>query len=284
MYRQDRQISLDFHMHTPKAFTWFGAKRKLSQFILPLIPPNHRVYCEPYCGSAAILLAKPKVEIEIANDLNGNVINFFRTLRDDGERLVEMLRLTPYAKDELQLARQTTGGSDLERARRFAVQSCQAFFPGRAALRSGIQKDDGQAWKYYVDRLAELIDRLRDVTFENDDACKFIQRTDSPDTVFYVDPPYPDETRTNTRTYMVGDRENHERLAATLSAIKGRFLISSYDGGPYDSWFKDCRKVLNKEMASTAFRSPDGTPKRLVREVVYCNFDPPTHPRDLFDT
>ena len=107
------------------ALNWYGGKFAQLQWLLPMLPQCHH-YCEPFAGSFAVLLNRAPSAVETANDLDSDVITFFRVLRDDGDRLVEALRLTPFSREEFQqsLAIDPTL-PDLERARRFFVRARQ---------------------------------------------------------------------------------------------------------------------------------------------------------------
>ena len=108
------------------AFGWYGGKYSHLDWLLPLLPPVHH-YCEPFGGSAAVLINRLPSPVETYNDIDGEVVNFFRVLRDQKERLVEAIGLTPFSREEFELALQepTDGLTDLERARRFFVRARQ---------------------------------------------------------------------------------------------------------------------------------------------------------------
>jgi len=119
-------------------FPYYGAKGRLASQIVDLLP-RHRVYVEPFAGSAAVLFAKPAAPVEVVNDLDRNVVTFFRVLRDTPDELIRALRFTPYARDEFAAADLAEDGiTDLERARRFFVERRRATtLPGPVAARAG---------------------------------------------------------------------------------------------------------------------------------------------------
>src|SRR5205807_962099 len=108
------------------AFGWYGGKYSHLDWILPLLPPCHH-YCEPFGGSAAVLLNRPPAAVETYNDLDGEVVNFFRILREQKDQLVEAIGLTPFSREEFFYACSTPDGpiSNFERARRFFIRARQ---------------------------------------------------------------------------------------------------------------------------------------------------------------
>jgi DNA adenine methylase len=112
--------------HHRPCFPYLGSKVRLAPWIVSHMPP-HRAYVEPFAGTAAVLLAKPRATHEVLNDRDGNVVTFFRVLRDHPEDLLRVCTLTPYARDEFEAARLDEDLDDLERARRFWVRTTQSF-------------------------------------------------------------------------------------------------------------------------------------------------------------
>ena len=223
------------------AFGWYGGKFSHLDWLLPLLP-EARHYCEPYGGSAAVLLNRAPSPVETYNDLDGDVVNFFRVLREQKEQLIEAIGLTPFSKEELTIAcsESTDALNDLERARRFFVRArqvrtglAQTASPGRWAhckltSRAGMAGAVSR-WLGSVEGLAEIAQRLLRVQIENAPAREVIQRYDSPDTLFYLDPPYPHESRGDSKAYgyEMTDAE-HEELAESLRNAKGKIALSSY--------------------------------------------------------
>ena len=109
------------------AFGWYGGKFSHLDWLLPLLPKCHH-YCEPFAGSAAVLLNREPSPVETYNDLDGEVVNFFRVLRDERDALIQAIGLTPFSREEHYLALRTNGASvtSLEQARQFYVRARQA--------------------------------------------------------------------------------------------------------------------------------------------------------------
>ena len=102
-------------------FGYYGAKQRIASHIVNFLPPHH-AWVEAFCGSAAITLAKKPAPIEVINDLDGQVVNLFKQLRENRDALCEAVSLTPYAREEFEHARSDNSDEDpLEKARKFLV-------------------------------------------------------------------------------------------------------------------------------------------------------------------
>jgi DNA adenine methylase len=223
------------------AFGWYGGKYSHLDWLLPLLPLAHH-YCEPFGGSAAVFLNREPSPVETYNDIDGEVVNFFRVLRDQKEALIEAIGLTPFSREEFQLAIDKSGSniSDLERARRFYVRArqvrtglAQTASNGRWAncrntSRAGMSGAVSR-WLGAVDDLPAIAERLLRAQIENDEAIAVIQRYDSEETLFYCDPPYPHESRGDSKAYSFEmTNEQHEKLAILLRSVKGKVAFSTY--------------------------------------------------------
>jgi DNA adenine methylase len=237
------------------AFGWYGGKFSHLEWLLPLLPKSHH-YCEPFAGSAAVLLNREASPVETYNDMDGEVANFFRVLRDDSESLQRAIALTPFSREEFHLAVESSlaGISPLERARRFYVRARQARTGlaqtatlGRWAnckntSRAGMSGVVSR-WLGGVEALPEIASRLLRVQIENRPAMDVIRLYDSPETLFYCDPPYLHETRGDAKAYgfeMTSDA--HRELARLLSSARGKVAISGYRCDPMDEWYQGWRR------------------------------------------
>lgn len=259
-------------------FPYYGSKGRLASRIADLMP-RHRVYVEPFAGSAAVLCAKAPAPVEVINDLDHNVITFFRVLRTCEADLVRALRLTPYSREEYaaaDLADETI--DDLERARRFFVRATQghnaAGSGGRAGWSNGIRAKhtDATATVNLVERLFALADRLRTVVVEHRDAFEVIAAHDAPDTVFYLDPPYLSGTRQSGRDYAhEADTEAfHRDLAAALADVRGIVLLSGYPSALYEALYSGWdRMEVSVHRATTNTRGRTGVERGT--EIIWCN-------------
>jgi DNA adenine methylase len=241
-------------------FPYYGSKARLAPWIVSLMP-QHRVYVEPFAGSAAVLLAKRPSSHEVLNDIDGNVVTFFRVLRDREAELARALKLTPYARDEYRSAVLDEPLDDVERARRFFVRCIQSFNaggPGSAvgwsipevrAKAAGGTNRPALRFANAVDHLAAVAARLRQAVIEHRDALDVIRTYDVPDAVLYVDPPYLAGTRASAGDYAhdTSAPDEHRDLAAVLNMCAGTVLLSGYESplyvDLYPGWHRAERRV-----------------------------------------
>ncbi len=265
------------------AFGWYGGKFSHLDWLLPLLPTCEH-YCEPYGGSGAVLLNRAPSPIETYNDIDGEVCNFFRVLRDQKERLVEVIGLTPFSREEFSIACALNPNVEsLERARRFYVRArqvrtglAQTASIGRWAnckltSRAGMSGVVSR-WLGAVKALPEIADRLLRVQIENRPAPEVIRLYDSPETLFYCDPPYVHETRGDSKAYGYEMSNNdHRELAEVLSEVQGMVAFSNYDCKLMDDLYPSSkwRKIVGEERTNHATKG-----KRV--EVLWVNYDPET--------
>lgn len=262
-------------------FAYYGGKARMAPWIASLLPA-HEVYVEPFAGSAAVLFAKTPARHEVMNDIDGDVVNFFRVLRSRPDELEVACRLTPYAREEFAAARLDEDVDDLERARRWWVRSTQSF--GQVA-------NDQTGWSIslaqtrdrphqLVDRVAQLAavaERLAPVFIENDDALSIIERYDRPDAALYVDCPYLDVTRTalagrgraRNYTHEFATEAQHRALAGVLADCAGAVLLSGYPSALYDDLYGDWWSV-SRGTRKTSGAGRVGCRDRAV-EVIWSN-------------
>jgi DNA adenine methylase len=262
------------------AFGWYGGKYSHLDWLLPLLP-EAKHYCEPFGGSAAVLINRDPAPIETYNDLDGEVSNFFRVLRDQKGDLIEAIGLTPFSREEFELALTIPSQSltDLERARRFYVLARQVRTGLAQTASSGrwahcrLTSRAGMAgavsrWLGSVETLPEIAQRLLRVQIEHAPAIEVIKRFDSEETLFYCDPPYVHQSRGDSKAYkyeMTDD--DHRSLADTLQRVKGKVAISGYDGALMRKFYKDwyCTEAPVKKVHSV---------KKLRQEILWTNYDP----------
>jgi len=262
------------------AFGYYGGKFSHLDFILPLLPTRYAHFCEPFGGSAAVLINRPPAPAETYNDLDSEVVNFFRCIRDEGDELVRLISLTPFSREELVKACTPEPGlTPLERARRFFVRARQTrtglaqtssegrwahcVLTSRAGMAGAVSR-----WLGSIDGLPEIVQRLQRVQIENAPAIEVIRRYDSPDTLFYCDPPYPHEARGDVKSYgfEMTDRE-HAELAEVLRAVRGAVAVSGYRCPLMDRLYEGWRRV---DAATRLCNSSKGE----RTESVWLNYDP----------
>lgn len=250
---------------TRRLVRYHGGKWLLAPWIIGHFPA-HRVYVEPFGGGGSVLLRKARSYGEVYNDLDGEIVNLFRVVRDRGEELREALKLTPYARDEYRESFEMSG-DPLEQARRTLIRSFMGF--GSNALcreiKSGFRSNSNRSgttpahdWANYPDALDALIERLRGVVIENRNALEIMVRHDGPGTLHYCDPPYVHETRTQVSHGHHGynhemTNEQHAEMAETLRALDGMVVVSGYACPLYDEeLFPTWRRVERPALADGA--------------------------------
>lgn len=261
------------------AFGWYGGKFSHLDWLLPLLPEATH-YCEPFGGSAAVLLNREPAPIETYNDIDGEVVNFFKVLRSEKDALIEAIGLTPFSREEFERAinEPLPGLTDLERARRFYIRARQVRTGLAQTASSGrwahcrLTSRAGMAgavsrWLGAVEALPEIAQRLLRVQIEHDSAINVIQRYDSPETLFYCDPPYPHDSRGDTKAYKYEmSNEAHYRLAEVLRQVQGKVALSSYHSPLMDELYGDW----------TSIEAPARTIHSIKQErieVLWINYD-----------
>lgn len=244
---------------------WFGGKWLLAPWIIGHFPA-HRVYDEPFGGGGSVLLRKPRAYAEVYNDLDGEVVNLFRVLRSDqAARLIEKLRLTPFARAEWEASYEACD-EPVEQARRLCVRSFMGYGANGHNLAAstgfrGSSNHTGRAtvaveWRGYPDALAEAVERLRGVVIENRNAHLVMERHDGPHTLHYVDPPYLWDTRgrfSAQRRYVHElDVPGHAELLGFLRGLAGMVALSGYPHPMYDQALSDWRRVERPALADGA--------------------------------
>lgn len=247
---------------------YHGGKWKLAPWIIGHFP-RHVVYCEPFGGGASVLLQKDRVKAEVYNDLDGEIVNLFRVVRDRGHELARLIELTPFARDEFDGAFDPSP-DPVEQARRTVLRSLAGFGSTMTARnndgsleRTGFRCSSrrsgttpAQDWRNYPGKLPALIERLRGVVIENRDAAECMRQHDSETTLHYVDPPYVHDTRGKKRSgrgyaHELQDGE-HAALAEQLRALRGFVVVSGYRCDLYDELYRGWRRIDRNSMADGA--------------------------------
>jgi DNA adenine methylase len=246
---------------------WHGGKWLLAPWIIGHFP-KHRVYVEPFGGAASVLIRKPRSYAEVYNDLDDDVVNLFRVLRDSSQapRLTHQLYYTPFARAEFDEAYGPTE-DPVERARRLIIRSFMGFGSDghNGARPTGFRANSNRSgttpahdWANYGDALCEIILRLQGVVVEHRPACEVMERHDSEETLHFLDPPYIWETRSTAKN---SSRKNyrhemsnveHEKLLTYCRRLRGMVVISGYPHPLYDQALSDWHRVERAALADGA--------------------------------
>ncbi len=262
-------------------FAYYGGKTTLAPRIAELLPP-HEHYVEPFAGSLAVLLAKKPSRAETVNDLDGDLMTFWRVLRDQPEELERVCALTPHSRAELALAASLDVEDEVERARRVFVRLTQSrshsmkqtgWWYGRNPL--GRHQTHLESVRGFAARLPTVAGRLASVTLESRDALGVMRDYGTePTACLYVDPPYLGETRaTNYRVEMLAG-DAHVALADALNECKASVVLSGYDSPLYAELFDGWHR-MNLQGATTLSGDTDRV------EVLWSNV--PLAEPSLFD-
>ncbi len=272
-------------------FKWVGGKSRLRKQIISILP-SHTCYVEPFAGAAWVLFAKPPSPVEVLNDKDQDLINFFRVVKEKPEQLIASFEWELVSRAEFERLAQLDLSqlTDIQRAHRFYYLIMAGWGGELHYPRFQTSITDGGhgnrlfgALQTLRERLMPVYDRLRTVIIENLDWQECIDRYDRPGAVMYIDPPYPD----NGCNYVhnMREKEDHEILAARLKKAKCQWVLSSYDTEFIHSLFEGHfislvqsasgmmtqkngnTRVTNKEVLITNFQPPNIQPATVVREV-----------------
>jgi len=254
---------------------WHGGKF----FQVPQITKEfaeHRIYGEPFGGGASVLLNKPPVDVEAYNDLDLRITRLFRVLRDDGNPLIRLLRLTPYSQIEFAgAADYPVDASDVEKARCDYVRWRQSFggqgksWSCTTTRARGGMAGDVNAWHTSIKQLPRVMRRLKQVQILCEPAVDFIRRFDHPEALFYCDPTYVHSTRTSKSVYGVEmTDQDHRELADVLNRCRAKVVISGYPSPLYQELYAEWKTVEFDAVKHSA----GGKSKARAKECLWKNY------------
>lgn len=210
--------------------------------------PPHDTYLEPFAGSLAMLFQKEPATKETVNDLDGRVVNLFRVIRDQPEQLERLVDLTPFSREEYENS-YTVNPDPLEDARLFLIRCWMAIgaktsdITGWRSCIAPNSPDTPKQWSSIPGRIRPIMERLKSVQIENQDAIKLIDRYNRPYVFIYADPPYPLSTRSNRHYANEMTDPDHEELLDILKQHVGPVWLSSYENDLYNNtlhgWHKE---------------------------------------------
>ena len=260
-------------MKTP--ITYYGGKQSMLPIILPMIP-EHNLYCEPFFGGGAVFFAKEPSKIEVINDTNREVVNFYRTVQNDFVSLEKEIKISLHSRDLHRKAKVIYNNpdmfSELKRAWAFWLLANQSYSSdlnggwsydnqtGKSAKRAA-NKHDGFTEDYAI--------RLQGAQIECCDAIRIINSRDEQDAFFYLDPPYYNANMGHYDGYTI---EDFELLLKTLSRIEGKFLLSSYPSDILSGYIKQ-NDWHSKEIAGGVNTHARAAKRKAKVEVLTANYE-----------
>ncbi|MDP8207408.1 MAG: DNA adenine methylase [Candidatus Electryonea clarkiae] len=242
-------------------FGYFGAKLRIVSKLVELLPP-HNAWVEAFCGSAALTLAKRAAPIEIINDLDNQVVNLFKQLRENHDELCRSIALTPYSRAEFYKSREFDESLDsLEKARRFlictmmTVNATYGKNNGGFSFSHSYSRNGKEArvsrWYNLPDRISKVVERLRNIRIENRDARELVDMfSKRPATLIYLDPPYFTK-RQHKYVIDANDENFHRELLSICCKSKSMIIISGYNNDLYNSILLDKGWVSDSVQTST---------------------------------
>lgn len=254
--------------------TYYGGKQTLAPLIISLIP-KHVLYAEPFTGGGAVFFMKSPSKVEVLNDTNGELMNFYRMMRDKFRSLQREIRKTPHSRDDHRKAGVIYNNPDLfdEVKRAWAVWVlCAQGFASKMDGPWGYDKTDNTTSKRIANKRdsfqSQYMDRMRLVQIEHADALYIIQSRDTKDSFFYCDPPYFNSNMGHYKGYTEAD---YEALLRLLSGIKGRFLLSSYPSEILNRYSKKNKWHSRQVEKYVTVNAKSGNPKKKT-EVLTANY------------
>lgn len=249
-------------------FGWVGGKTQLAKDIIDLIPEDHRTYVEVFGGAGSVLYQKEPSRLEVFNDINSELINLHRIIRNNPQSLNMYLNDLPISRDIFQDIKTKTlkGRNNIEKAAFYFYQLTQSF--GSKGDNFAMAAKSGRKPKNIYRSFKAVSERLKLVTIENMSFEKLIPLYDKEDSFFCVDPPYVSTESYCKNTGGFGVVE-HERLAELLSNVEGRFLLSYNDNELVRKLYKDYNILSTKEVKYTLSSSRKA---KKVNELFITNY------------
>ena len=261
-------------------FRYPGSKWGIADWIIGHFPVGYEklVYLEPFAGSGAVFFNKKPGTVETINDIDSDIVNLFRVLREKPDELKRALDLTPYSREEYDLSFEPCN-EPIEKARRFIVKTTQAIGPklghGKCGWRNHKQmKIGGTAckWGSITDTIDVAAARLRSSTtnlvqIEHMDALQLIERYNNPSVLMYLDPPYLRSTRKSGALYVHEmDMSGQKKLLSLIHESSAKIIISGYESELYNAALGGWHKDSTKSQTTSA---------EMATETIWMNYEPP---------
>ncbi|EAC5079602.1 DNA adenine methylase [Listeria monocytogenes] len=258
-----------------------GSKWNIANLIIDNMP-THKSYLEPFCGSCAVFMNKPKTVLETINDMDGRLVNLFTVMRDEPEKLQYLIAHTLYSREEY-IRSQEIADDELEDARRMAVRLWFGV-GGKTHSVPGFRKNiswngpyNAYEWTDMYSRIGIAAARLKNAQIENMDAFKLIEQHNDKDTLIYCDPPYIPSSLVSAHYQHDFSIEQHQELLLLLKKHEGNVMLSGYESELYNRELAMWPRI--EKLVKVGITSEKKTDRQ---EVIWCNFEPPAQ-LSLFD-
>ncbi len=257
-------------MKTP--IVYYGGKTNMIRHILPLLPQDHRIYVEPFCGGAAVLFGKQPAEVEVINDNLSMVTTFYRVAKNDFPNLRKRIQATLHAEEakiqSKNILIDIEHHSDLDVAWAFWAQNALSFshkvFGGFAFAKSPIATTTANRIDQFTDAICN---RLRHVQVFSRDAIDVIEKFDGEDTFYYLDPPY---ANSDCGHYTKGKNVFYDLLEA-IPKLKGKWLLSSYMTPEVEALRRN-PGIYTRDISQTISASGGKSTRKGKVECLTCNY------------
>ncbi|MBD9774238.1 DNA adenine methylase [Enterococcus faecalis] len=250
-----------------------GSKWRMSDLIISQMP-KHKAYLEPFMGSLAVFLNKPRVTLETINDIDARLVNLFRVMRDDPEKLQYLIYHTLYSREEFMKSNEISS-DPIEDARRMAVRLWFGV-GGKTVTMPGFRKNiswngpyTAYEWTDMYSRIGYAAARMKNAQIESKDGIQLIKEHNDPDTLIYCDPPYIGSSLVSDHYENGFTNHQHEELLTTLINHQGKVILSGYDSELYNDILKDWKVIKQQTKVGIT------TKKKSNRtEVLWLNYEP----------
>jgi len=270
-------------MLSKSPINWYGGKYYMANNIIELFP-EHNMYVEGFGGAGHIIFAKKPSEVDVYNDINEGLYLFFKLLRNEEtkDRLISAIQLTPYSRQEFYECRDTYDDptDNIEKARKFYIKTMQSFSSigkswsySKNTSRRGMSQAVSKYLGNVDENMISIIDRLRTIQIEHLDIIDLIQKYDSIDTLFYLDPPYVSDTRISSNVYdKEMPKEKHIELINNLLHIKGKAVLSGYDHEIYNALTEHGWNKINIGTFKNRNGEKEGNKTTTKDEYIWVNY------------
>ncbi|MCB9450159.1 MAG: DNA adenine methylase [Anaerolineaceae bacterium] len=261
---------------------WAGGKSRLRNQIINILP-EHTCYVEPFCGAAWVLFGKQPSPVEIINDIDGELINFFRVIKQRPEDFIHSFDLELISRQQYNdlAALNPENLNEIERAHRFYYLIMAGWGGELHYPRFQTSITDGGhgnrligAIKTLRQRIEPVHQRLSTIIIENLDWRECITRYDRPGVVMYIDPPYPGNGV--NYAHNIRDWAEHEAMADVLAGTQSRWILSSYDTEKIRELYQGYH-IIPVEIASGMRKTKQNTERVIIQEVLITNYDISAH-------